>query len=223
MCSFRVILDNQSRPSDDVLTFDAAYRLYWGNGMEATPDETFKITPFPLNKQEKNNYDFTFVCRTSVHYIECCNTFCVENLFSMPGRTILHIWKKLKIKKFISLGRKQRIPWKFHVASACLKEFSCSFLLYPDLFWGNLLLCLIWLCSFFMLLLGRSILLRPVSPVSFYPSLPMNFQCTLNGRCKHLGAVPVWLTTFWPLDFYKPFLEKRSAMWTVSWRGLMSV
>lgn len=31
-----------------VLTFDAAYMLYRGNGIEAIPDEIFTITPFPL-------------------------------------------------------------------------------------------------------------------------------------------------------------------------------
>lgn len=33
---------------DDVFTLDAAYRVYRGNGIEATPDEIFTITPFSL-------------------------------------------------------------------------------------------------------------------------------------------------------------------------------
>lgn len=34
-------------------TLDAAYRLYIGNGIDAIPDEMFRIKPFPLWKDSK--------------------------------------------------------------------------------------------------------------------------------------------------------------------------
>lgn len=35
-------------------TLDALYRVYIGNGIEAIPDEMFKIKPFLLRKEDKS-------------------------------------------------------------------------------------------------------------------------------------------------------------------------
>lgn len=53
---------------DAVLTLDAAYRVYRGNGIQAMPDEIFTITPFPLEQQRQRKKDcgLAFVARNSM-------------------------------------------------------------------------------------------------------------------------------------------------------------
>lgn len=40
-------------PGVQVCTLEAAYRVYMGNGMEAIPEDMFKIKPFPLWKEDQ--------------------------------------------------------------------------------------------------------------------------------------------------------------------------
>lgn len=127
--SNRVIIKwDLARTGDIVLTLDAVYRVYRGNGIEATPDEIFTITPLPLSRQKKNNSCFTLVDQHVWIFIIFHITSNGENIGRKP---FLHAWKdyfahlekKEKFRFFLNmwglteltyLWRKQRIMHTIH-------------------------------------------------------------------------------------------------------------
>lgn len=101
-------------PGVQVCTLEAAYRVYMGNGMEAIPEDMFKIRPFPLWKED--------------HRLQVCvkSWLTSSDHVNMGRKPVRHARKN----HFAHLGKKRMKCQKVFFSSSLLPTFSFFVLLF---------------------------------------------------------------------------------------------